>query len=845
MKKKIILILSIIIFTFLNLHNINAIDVREINSIETSCPEADVNEIIYIPINSNSINKFPYDSAMGLYDRYISNESKVWIYDPSDILSCWPWWRYSNILPANQWVLALWANCTFKKPLNSNNRIVQIVYNIEYWEFIRWGDISYNFTYHKNFDDLLNSRSNTKTITEISRIWNYNIHGNECITYEIRYCWEWIVSHGEACDDWNNVNGDGCSSTCQIEIPPSGLFCEATTTWAQTSEVTSATVGLCKKSWETVVNFNTTISWNRSNYTWSCKDTNNIFHTGWNCNASYTIWGWWGWWGWWTSVRCLDIIDNWWDNFTCIWSSRTRTLWIDCDSDWLYEQVKFSNNRSAFTQANWTNSFTFTCNTVDADWNSTVNNPRCGVSRNNINVNQSSGWNTSLACKMQAPYCGNGRIETNEECEKTDTNSDWSINHLDYFPPFCSSSCQFDWNWGTIPVSDWNLTTIPMQGEIGFVGMYDMIIGHNQNLWRLNNRIYIWNNSPYTFGNWVFDWVCITEANVIASNWSYVHKNTWDSISDLWNRYCTDITTRFYPGQKIYLEKDLSSIIANKNKVDWPNYEDNKLVVTIRTRENTDPYSRMLNWSDHLTGKFKVRVARPALQTTAWTSFNKFWANTQKIAESWGININDWRAWINNNDVWVWTKSSSAQVTTNEKVVWETVKYSEGSTIISGSTNTSFEKYNGLSNVFIKKGNTNMSSINYSTITQPTTFIIDNGNLIIDTNVIPSHNYNLAFVLKNWNIIINSNIIEIKWTYIVLNWKIKSDGTATNNVLIIRGSIYWDTRHLINDRINVEESDWKLSFGTIVSFGSSIFQKPAPMVTSFINTYLKSNKIAK
>jgi len=30
-----------------------------------------------------------------------------------------------------------------------------------------------------------------------------------------------------------------------------------------------------------------------------------------------------------------------------------------------------------------------------------------------------------------------------------------------------------------------------------------------------------------------------------------------------------------------------------------------------------------------------------------------------------------------------------------------------------------------------------------------------------------------------------------------------------------------------------------------VSFGSSLFQKPAPMVTSFINDYLKTSKVAK
>jgi hypothetical protein len=39
-------------------------------------------------------------------------------------------------------------------------------------------------------------------------------------------------------------------------------------------------------------------------------------------------------------------------------------------------------------------------------------------------------------------------------------------------------------------------------------------------------------------------------------------------------------------------------------------------VITIKTTKNTSPYARILNWSDHLTGKFRVRVAKPVIQTT-------------------------------------------------------------------------------------------------------------------------------------------------------------------------------------------------------------------------------------
>jgi cysteine-rich repeat protein len=39
------------------------------------------------------------------------------------------------------------------------------------------------------------------------------------------YCGDSIITYGEQCDDGNNINGDGCSSTCQIEVPPDYNLC--------------------------------------------------------------------------------------------------------------------------------------------------------------------------------------------------------------------------------------------------------------------------------------------------------------------------------------------------------------------------------------------------------------------------------------------------------------------------------------------------------------------------------------------------------------------------------------------------------------------------------------------
>ena len=119
-------------------------------------------------------------------------------------------------------------------------------------------------------------------------------------------------------------------------------------------------------------------------------------------------------------------------------------------------------------------------------------------------------------------------------------------------------------------------------------------------------------------------------------------------------------------------------------------------------------------------------------------------------------------------------------------------------------------------------------------------------NLTIDEDVILNNNHNIAFVVK-WAghyILVKEYVKEIKWTYIVLdNGEIKGEASAEQ--LIVNWSLYWNIDNLVENRYSVEENNWELSFGTVVSFGSSIFQKPAPLVTQFINTYLTTQKVAK
>jgi len=64
--------------------------------------------------------------------------------------------------------------------------------------------------------DLLVSLYYTATQRKVVPIYNHNFH-------QFPVCGDGLIGRGETCDDGNAVSGDGCSSTCQLE-----LACEVT-----------------------------------------------------------------------------------------------------------------------------------------------------------------------------------------------------------------------------------------------------------------------------------------------------------------------------------------------------------------------------------------------------------------------------------------------------------------------------------------------------------------------------------------------------------------------------------------------------------------------------------------
>jgi hypothetical protein len=64
--------------------------------------------------------------------------------------------------------------------------------------------------------------------------------------------------------------------------------------------------------------------------------------------------------------------------------------------------------------------------------------------------------------------------------------------------------------------------------------------------------------------------------------------------------------------------------------------------------------------------------------------------------------------------------------------------------------------------------------------------------------------------------------------------------------LKVKGSLYGDITDLVASRTYVKENpNGQINVWTIVSFGSSLFRKPAPLTWQFIWEYLNSEKIAK
>jgi len=139
--------------------------VENTNSSELSefqCTWAYVTNSIYI--NWDSKAQYISDQFFSTEDILVSNprsEVSLWSSD-SNLVSCDPWTRPSSVSQPYPWVVALWANCTFNKPTNPDNRTLQFVYNVGYYE-IDSGTQTIETGFYRTPNDIRNGNLELKT----------------------------------------------------------------------------------------------------------------------------------------------------------------------------------------------------------------------------------------------------------------------------------------------------------------------------------------------------------------------------------------------------------------------------------------------------------------------------------------------------------------------------------------------------------------------------------------------------------------------------------------------------------------------------------------------------------
>ena len=555
-----------------------------------------------------------------------------------------------------------------------------------------------------------------------------------------------------------------------------------------------------------------------------CDDWNNISWDG--CSATCST----EWWGGWRAATCYDI-ETTGTQVTCYWNDMTETFRVDCGNG-INKFVSATN-----ADATWRTKGTVTC---DYSVEPKVSEPRCFVSGLWINVIPNPkenywGWTTRNQCQATVgQYCWNGILEWNEECEKDNY---W------VFPDICNTNCTLkDWGWVTTdPGQDPWVITIPTHWNIIFGEKANVIIYQWQSVADKVSTPYIYNDSDYDLN--------LKALCVVQTSWNTL---TIPAIQP----NCKALPGILYPGQRIEFPGAYNEY-KGKEITSW-NYGDNILKITYQKLDGT-----ILDWA-YFAETVKVRVAKPSIVTTGWgtsyvRSVNKV-SDINKVA-NWVVDPTK----VDDNKNFVWTSvsdlTSYSDNTTNTTIVdkventwddynsnvWDAVDNTAPATTEIKTSLSDFESYNWMKDVFVLKSkNFKINSDLFSSISGPRTYIIENGDLYINKDIV--YNDNIAFVVKWGDIFIDSSVKRIDWTYITLKqwtnwWNIKS--AQSTDTLVVNWSLYWNIDDLVSNRVKVEENNWNLSVWTVVSFGSSLFRKPAPLVSQFIAEYLEQQKVAQ
>lgn len=443
-------------------------------------------------------------------------------------------------------------------------------------------------------------------------------------------------------------------------------------------------------------------------------------------------------------------------------------------------------------------------------------------------------------------YCGNGIIEPNkgEQCDFGKNNGK---------PGYaCSSSCKFDGGGGgnnpdcSNKIGKLCISTIPSEGALVFNPEGDIILGHGQNPFtRLGITPTLYNDSWYDLA---FDQLCVKNFGANGDS-SLKGSEACISLKD-GNSSSTDGV--IYPYETITMPASkVTAFTADKAGIPTGKDYGSAVLKTSIKVGGRDYYNA------YFAADLNVRVARPAIVTTGGgTSYVKDSSTTsdvQKVTEgvkSTDSNTNFVGTSVTSSDSWL-SSQSGKEITSNDEASSAIEKDNEITKVDTSSVTSSnaFVNYNGLTNVKVVKGNYTLKASDISGITQPTTFIVEQGNLTIPMNILLSDN--VAFVVRGGDLIIDASVTNLKGTYIAIkNAETNVGGNIRSNArtdkqLTVNGSLYGNVAQLVESRDYIDGSKETIGVGTIVSFGSSLFSKPAPLISQFITEYMNSTKVAQ
>lgn len=597
-NKLLILVVSFVCFTWVSF--------GQVNSVENSSTAV-------IPLmNSNSCDEV---------EQLVLYEWEYWVViDNFENITTYPvyiWWSYFVF---NNWIWTDWNSmCLYnnsvyrdwtRRFLNFNynylnslwwrvdpwQKIRHLTTNEEYWNGwfngVNWDEwtLSGSFTFNENpwaftFDNanVRNPNNHPSTLTTWTweddydcqiRIWTvYDSDDNDstisnntliiqCMNIQIRWCWDWIVQADkwEQCDDSNEIDWDGCSSSCQLEVPsctvtpnPPSWLAPVTTNLTATTESWSVYTNIDYWDWTSQTNptfpqdktysnvwdYSMTVSV-QSTYSWpmavwvtlpwatcgasvsanpttttssSWGSSSSSSSSSWSSSSGSSSWSsWWSsWWGsssWWSSSGWWGS-SSWWG-----FSDTPNCNYIDPPSVQIWEYLPFW-----WELRSWI--------TTNSCWSSTT-------------------WKyqkSSMECFFRVENWEWEQYIFSSNCYE----NDWPNIAQDFLSDYGYSLTSSDYDWRRLVQID--------------AAKFNWLWEYKIDLYKVEYKVcsYQWQDSfwnpIYWWDSWDYDWT-VCQMNFSVSEPYLLQK--WSTLSTVSNNVLGNM--KYLDNTKIFEESDLSNI---------------------------------------------------------------------------------------------------------------------------------------------------------------------------------------------------------------------------------------------------------------------------------------------